>query len=1070
MSESRILRMFTLLSRTAHRAVLGILLLIGMTIRANADSESAKPVVGQVRINAGSAEGSRRVAAAPSPLTWTLGAKRVLWVRLDFSDAPGSPATDAQLAAIGPDVNNFYVENSGGRTTMTFTLLPSVLRLPRTKAAYEALGFTGAFRTAFRGDAQAAAKAYDSANGNTGAYDTANFDRVILIFSLMPSFGAGAFADGGQPTVYLMTSGVDSYTVNHELGHTMGLPHAASWVPTTSSPIGPGTFAATGDPFDRMGSGGLMGNINLDFNVSVRAILGYLDGAAINNVATNGTYRLTRHDHKDATGVRALRLGASHMDYEFWIEYRRIGNLLLNSSQLERLQNGVLIHWGPQKPPNFVPEETSYLLDMTPGSSGGMNDAALRVGESFTDPDSGITIKPVGVGGTAPNEYIDVQVSFGAISPNHNPVLVAAPPSGPIKVRSDFTLAANATDLDGDPLYYRWNLGDGKVQPKLATVTGRYFTGGSYPIFVSAHDGKGGLDFKSYTLDVVDPLMTWTKRTSPYTVNNFYDVIFASGKFVAVGDLGAVVTSTDGVNWDRAVTPSNTSHFRAVAYNGARFAAVGISATTTVRATAAYSNDGTTWTAATLPTGVGQIGALAYGAGRFVAVGETGRIYSSTDGARWTETTSPVTTLLRAVTFANGLFVIVGDSGRSLVSTDGLVWSNRSMPDNIAYTAITYYNGAWFAFNGAAIYSSPDASTWNRLSTSSALNLFTSKSISTNGVLLNVLAEGRVGFSEDGQTWANVQLDPTAGAFIRSASAGVGVLVAVGTSGGIFSAALTVPPVVVATNPARLINLSVLTEIATVGDDFTLGYVVGGGGTFGAKPLVIRAAGPSLGAFGVPGTLDDPKFELFAGSTKTSENDNWGGSNSLSASLSAVGAFAYIGPSSKDAATTASITTRDNSVKVSGVGSSTGKVIAEIYDATPAGSFTTTTPRLINVSVRKNLGSGLTMGFVVGGATPAKVLVRGIGPTLGAFGVPGTVVDPQLTLFNSSSVKIGENNDWAGTVELTAAFASVGAFALPATSKDAALLVTLAPGNYTAQVIGANGTTGVALVEVYEVP
>jgi hypothetical protein len=271
-------------------------------------------------------------------------------------------------------------------------------------------------------------------------------------------------------------------------------------------------------------------------------------------------------------------------------------------------------------------------------------------------------------------------------------------------------------------------------------------------------------------------------------------------------------------------------------------------------------------------------------------------------------------------------------------------------------------------------------------------------------------------------------------------------------------------------NPGRLINLSVLTDIATAGDDFTLGYVVGGNSTSGAKPLVIRAAGPSLGAFGVPGTLDDPKLELFARSTKTSENDNWGGSPQLTAALAAVGAFAYTGPASKDAATTASITTRDNSVRVSAAGSGTGAVIAEIYDATPAASFTTATPRLINVSVRKHLGSGLTMGFVVGGATPAKVLVRGIGPTLGAFGVPGTVVDPQLTLFNSSSVKIGENNDWAGTAELTAAFANVGAFALPATSKDAALLVTLAPGNYTAQVAGVNGTTGVALVEVYEVP
>jgi len=271
-------------------------------------------------------------------------------------------------------------------------------------------------------------------------------------------------------------------------------------------------------------------------------------------------------------------------------------------------------------------------------------------------------------------------------------------------------------------------------------------------------------------------------------------------------------------------------------------------------------------------------------------------------------------------------------------------------------------------------------------------------------------------------------------------------------------------------NPGRLINLSVLTDIATPGDEFTLGYVVGGNSTIGAKPLVIRAAGPSLGALGVPATLADPRLELFAGSTKTGENDNWGGSSQLSAALSAVGAFAYTGPASKDAATTASITTRDNSVKVSAAGSGTGKVIAEVYDATPSASFTTTTPRLINVSVRKHLGAGLTMGFVLGGSTPTKVLVRAIGPTLGTFGVPGTVADPQLSLFNSSSAKIGENNDWGGTAELTAAFASVGAFPLPVSSKDAALLVALPPGNYSVQVSGVSNTTGVALVEVYEVP
>jgi hypothetical protein len=249
-----------------------------------------------------------------------------------------------------------------------------------------------------------------------------------------------------------------------------------------------------------------------------------------------------------------------------------------------------------------------------------------------------------------------------------------------------------------------------------------------------------------------------------------------------------------------------------------------------------------------------------------------------------------------------------------------------------------------------------------------------------------------------------------------------------------------------------------------------MGYVVGGNGTVGAKPLVIRAAGPSLGALGVPGTLDDPKLETFAGSTSTGVNDNWGGSPELTAALAAVGAFPYTGPASKDAAVTTNILTRDNSVVVSSAGPGAGTVIAELYDATPTPSFTVATPRLVNVSVRKHLGNGLTVGFVLGGGAPTKVLIRVVGPTLGAFGVPGTVVDPQLTLFNSASVKIGENNDWGGTGELTNAFASVGAFALPANAKDAALFVTLPPGNYSVQAAGVAGTTGVALVEVYEVP
>ena len=280
-----------------------------------------------------------------------------------------------------------------------------------------------------------------------------------------------------------------------------------------------------------------------------------------------------------------------------------------------------------------------------------------------------------------------------------------------------------------------------------------------------------------------------------------------------------------------------------------------------------------------------------------------------------------------------------------------------------------------------------------------------------------------------------------------------------------------------AANPGRLVNLSVLAPLSVPGDSFSLGYVVSGAAANNPKPLVIRAAGPSLGALGVAGTLADPKLELFAGSTKTGENDNWGGSAATTAAMAAVGAFAYAGPATLDAAVAANITSRDNSVKIS-VGASaangTGTVIAEVYDSTPAASFTTSTPRLINFSVIKSVGSSVTLGFVIGGATNETVLVRAIGPTLGLapFNVGGAMADPKVELFDAAGKSLATNDNWGGTTALTSAFGQTGAFALSATtSKDAALVATLAPGNYSVVVTPVTGTAGgTALLEVYEVP
>jgi hypothetical protein len=269
------------------------------------------------------------------------------------------------------------------------------------------------------------------------------------------------------------------------------------------------------------------------------------------------------------------------------------------------------------------------------------------------------------------------------------------------------------------------------------------------------------------------------------------------------------------------------------------------------------------------------------------------------------------------------------------------------------------------------------------------------------------------------------------------------------------------------------VNLSILTAVSTADPLFTVGTVIGGPNTSGNKPLLVRAVGPALADFGVGDLLADPRLELISGAPLAA-NDNWGTEAGLADVFARAGAFSLANGSRDAALYRPALTPRAYSVQISGVGSATGAVLAELFDATPAAAFGPTTPRLVNVSVLKPIpaDSLLTVGFVIGGTTARTVLVRAMGPALTQFGLEAAQVlaDPRLTLFNAASARIAENNDWGGDAQLTAVAGSVGAFApREANSPDAVLLLTLAPGGYTAQVPGT-GAGGTALVEVYEVP
>jgi hypothetical protein len=129
-------------------------------------------------------------------------------------------------------------------------------------------------------------------------------------------------------------------------------------------------------------------------------------------------------------------------------------------------------------------------------------------------------------------------------------------------------------------------------------------------------------------------------------------------------------------------------------------------------------------------------------------------------------------------------------------------------------------------------------------------------------------------------------------------------------------------------------------------------------------------------------------------------------------------------------------------------------------------------PRLSNLSTRGPVGTGadiMIAGLVIGSGSPETVLIRADGPALAPLGVSGVLEAPVLSLYDSAGNLLQTNQGWGSGNATAAVMASVGAFALPAGSADSALVARLPAGSYTAQVSGANGTTGVALLELYEV-
>lgn len=260
--------------------------------------------------------------------------------------------------------------------------------------------------------------------------------------------------------------------------------------------------------------------------------------------------------------------------------------------------------------------------------------------------------------------------------------------------------------------------------------------------------------------------------------------------------------------------------------------------------------------------------------------------------------------------------------------------------------------------------------------------------------------------------------------------------------------------------PGRLIQLSTRMQVGTGDNSLIGGFIMRGSAP---KRLMIRGIGPSSG---LPDALVNPILELrdSAGALLAS-NDNWGDAPNKQEMIDSGVALSQASESGILTTLPSNVNNASYTTIVRGVNNTTGLGLVEVYDLDSGPGST-----LLNISTRGQVGvdpNALIGGFFVGGTESKNILVRAIGPSLGAFGIPNPLADPTLEFFNGQGTKIDENNDW----ETSAKKAQIQASGLaPSNAKESAVLQTLAAGHYTAVVRGANSGTGVGSVEIYQLP
>jgi YVTN family beta-propeller protein len=274
---------------------------------------------------------------------------------------------------------------------------------------------------------------------------------------------------------------------------------------------------------------------------------------------------------------------------------------------------------------------------------------------------------------------------------------------------------------------------------------------------------------------------------------------------------------------------------------------------------------------------------------------------------------------------------------------------------------------------------------------------------------------------------------------------------------------------------SHLNNISTRAFVQT-GDDVIIGgFIVQG---IQPKRVIIRVIGPELTQYGVPDALANPTLELHDGTGGLiASNDNWVstiiGGIITSNQVGEIRDSGYAPTDGRESAIIADLPPGDYTAIVRGVNDITGVALVEVYDlSTDANSI------LGNISTRAFVQTDdnvMIGGFIVQGTQPKRVIVRAIGPELGAppYDIPNALADPTLELHDGTGALVASNDNWrhtiiGGIITSNQVRDIINSGYAPSDGRESAIMADLPAGKYTAIVRGVNNTTGVALVEVYD--